>query len=279
MIVYFSGSGNSLAIARQIAQGTGDRVRHLNEAIDMDLTQERSVGLVYPAYSWDAPLLVKSLVPRLSISPSAYVYLVVTCGSTPGNAIPTVMGLLAKEGIRVQYSRIVSVPDSSAICFGNNANEQFGKFDRVPAVVEEIVRDVEARRQSLQHERKVMQANFINSRLFFPVATWLVRQHVNPAKCIGCGICEKVCPCRNITMEERKATDASHKREATGDASERRPKIARPGENCTQCLACVHFCPQQAMEVRHKTMPKALQYHHPDIRVKDMTGVGRPWTK
>ena len=46
--------------------------------------------------------------------------------------------------------------------------------------------------------------------------------------------------------------------------------LATIGDHCTQCLACVHFCPQQAMEIRHKPLPKEWQYHHPDIILKDM---------
>ena len=40
--------------------------------------------------------------------------------------------------------------------------------------------------------------------------------------------------------------------------------------HCTQCLACVHFCPQQAMEIRHRPTKKENQYHHPEVKVKDL---------
>ena len=45
-------------------------------------------------------------------------------------------------------------------------------------------------------------------------------------------------------------------------------KKAQVGPHCTQCLACVHFCPQQAMEIRHKPTKKEIQYHHPEVKVK-----------
>jgi ferredoxin len=72
---------------------------------------------------------------------------------------------------------------------------------------------------------------------------------VNPDLCVGCGICADVCPLGNIALTDGKA---------------------RCGDNCTQCLACVHFCPQQAVELNRKPTPKAHQYHHPNVTVGDM---------
>ena len=89
----------------------------------------------------------------------------------------------------------------------------------------------------------------MNTRAMQPIGIAAVRQHVNEDKCIGCGICTKVCPMENIVIKDKKALI---------------------GDRCTQCLACVHFCTQQAMEIRHKTMPKEWQYHHPEVTLKDM---------
>ena len=77
---------------------------------------------------------------------------------------------------------------------------------------------------------------------------------VNPDKCIGCGICNKVCPQRNIVLSE----------------IENDKLLAAVGPHCTWCLSCVHFCPQQAFEVNGKAVSKAFQYHHPDIKLKDL---------
>lgn len=45
--------------------------------------------------------------------------------------------------------------------------------------------------------------------------------------CIGCGICEKVCPSGSIRLREGKA-------------------VYTPGY-CQTCLACIHACPQKAI--------------------------------
>ena len=50
MILYFSGTGNSLAIARKIAEAIDDQVLPLTEAVQQDLTNEKRIGLVFPTY-------------------------------------------------------------------------------------------------------------------------------------------------------------------------------------------------------------------------------------
>ena len=51
-------------------------------------------------------------------------------------------------------------------------------------------------------------------------------------KCIGCKICEKVCPTGNIIV--------------LTDYAQRRSK------KCEYCLACVHACPQKAIIIKHE---------------------------
>lgn len=66
--------------------------------------------------------------------------------------------------------------------------------------------------------------------------------------CIGCGTCEKVCPAKNIHMAEKKPTF---------------------GEGCQQCMACIQWCPKQAIDYKHQVKDRK-HYHHPKISLKDM---------
>ena len=45
---------------------------------------------------------------------------------------------------------------------------------------------------------------------------------------------------------------------------------AQLGDNCAMCLACLHFCPHQSMEVNGKVTLAERQYHHPEVELKDM---------
>ena len=255
MIVYFSGTGNSLAVAKQLAELTNDKLMHLNEASVTDLAEEKRIGIVFPTYSYDAPLLVKDLLRRIRISKDAYIYVIVTCGSDTGNAINTAMRILGERGLKLVYSRKVCGPDSSAIAFGNNANTQFDRYASIPEQLEAIAIDVTAGRCDLEYQHKTMTGRLVNNTVVFPIATWLMKQEVNVDKCVGCSICAKVCPCQNIVIENKKARIADH-------------------DHCTQCLACVHFCPQQAIEIRGRKTKKEQQFHNPSIKAQDMFGVG-----
>ena len=74
MILYFSGSGNSLAIARRLGETLHEQIIPFREALSIDLSNEKRIGLVYPTYWLDAAKPVRDLVPKLNISPSAYVF-------------------------------------------------------------------------------------------------------------------------------------------------------------------------------------------------------------
>ena len=151
MILYFSGTGNSLAVARQLAERLNERLMPLIEAVKQDLTNEKRIGLVFPTYDFNLPPAMRNMVAQLNINPQSYVFTVVTCGSMAGNCIWVLRRILREKGIQLAYSHKVSVPDNSALAFGRNPNKQLGKFSRVPARMEQIVRELQAEKHELHY--------------------------------------------------------------------------------------------------------------------------------
>ena len=248
MILYFSGTGNSLAIARNIAQSTNDRVMTLTEAVQQELTAEKRIGLVYPSYDFNMPPAVRLLLPQLKISADAYVFVIISCGAQAGNCIWTAKRLLRKQGVRLAYSHKVRVPDNSAIAFGRNPNNQIWKFERFAFRLERIIADVKVERHELHFNGWSFLGWLMGQTFLEKGMIRTLGPKVNTDKCIGCGICEKVCPINNIVVNEK----------------------ADIGKHCTLCFGCVHFCPQQAITTNGREALKERQYHHPEITLKDM---------
>ena len=82
------------------------------------------------------------MVFRLQLPEDAYTYIVITCGAQTNNAVWTVRRMLKDKGISLDYCHKIRVPDSSAIAFGRNPNDQAWKFER-------IIADISARKKGL----------------------------------------------------------------------------------------------------------------------------------
>ena len=74
------------------------------------------------------------------------------------------------------------------------------------------------------------------------VMNWALAQRpqVKPAKCVGCGMCGKICPAKAITMRDKK------------------PSIDR--KKCIRCFCCQEFCPESAMIVHRTAIARLLDH-------------------
>jgi ferredoxin len=68
--------------------------------------------------------------------------------------------------------------------------------------------------------------------------------------CIGCGRCVQICPMDNIVLENGKAFIGNH---------------------CATCLACFHWCPQEAIWMsKQEGIERRSKYRHPEVSVDDI---------
>ena len=88
MIFYFSGTGNSLWVARQLQESLQEPLYKLVDVLSSDqvyaLGEEERLGFVFPVYSWGPPEVVLEMISRLRLSREpSFLYFVCTCGDMP----------------------------------------------------------------------------------------------------------------------------------------------------------------------------------------------------
>lgn len=250
MIIYFSGSGNSLSVAKDLAQALEEKAIHINQALKLNKIEDKRIGFVYPTYGYDMPRAMQKSIKKLSINSEAYVFGVATHGGNPGNCLYTLKSLLGKTGVKLSYGAEIRMPVSSRVAYGGKATDIEELVSKQRETIKGFVKDIKSEASNAEKlkEKRVlsMMANLANKPA---LAEWMFKKTVDPDRCVKCGTCVKICPTSNIRLGE-KGIEFSDK--------------------CTDCLACIHWCPQAAIGIRKRKVKKDQQYHHPDISVQEM---------
>ncbi len=241
MIVYFSGTGNSRAVAGRLADLLGESMSFLLPA--PDLSAEERVIWVTPIYSWGLPPVVVEAIKTARCRQGSQHFLVATHGDDLGNTHRQWRKLIAEKGLDAVATFSVTMPNTYVSLpffdVDSPAVEQ-SKLDAMPGRVDEIARMI----KSGTRVDDVVRGAFagIKSGMIYPVFI----RHALSAKpftinesCISCGKCERSCPMQNI-----KLTDG------------------HPvwGSNCAGCLGCYHICPTHAINRGRATIHKGQYY-------------------
>jgi len=232
-IYCFSATGNSLHAARAIAGELNGTVQAITRTAA--ITDDDTVGIVFPAFFWGAPAIVLDFAKQLKITnPAAYVFsIVVSGGSAPGAAN-------ALRGLKLSYAAELKTVNNYLPSYEvNNDAEVHAKAQ---AQLEQIIADIKA--------KKTQRGGF-----YTPVNRIIRRMMPGPgsdakfsvAGCNACGVCATACPVGNISAT------------AGGPAFAHR---------CEHCLACMHACPAKAIDYG-KSAGKE-RYIHPEIKLAEL---------
>lgn len=244
MIYYFSGTGNSKWVAESLAALTGDKavdiaplIRNKVCTAAISVGSGERIGLVFPIYAWGAPKIIEEFVASVSIDPSAYAYVVCTCGDDAGKAL---------QRLRKRFPWRAAL----SVVMPNNYIPMYDVDD--PALTE---RKTAAARALLPEIAEKLNANEAFVRIHQGALAGLKTAIVNPIfrtfavstkpfcaddSCIGCGQCEKICPRHAIAM-----TDG-------------RPAWIK--KHCLQCMACINRCPAKAIQYGEETRARGRYF-------------------
>lgn len=239
MVFYFTGTGNSLYIAKQIEN---DPIS-IPQAIHRE-SQEYSadsIGIVAPVYGHEVPSMVKEFLKK-AVFHTDYFYMILTYGNRHGGAAELAKKLCDECGIVVHYINVIVMADNWLPSFDMNEQKKLDKH--IEENMAAILADLTARRNRIAEVTDADRAahqQFLDRMSQMPADVWQHLLRITDA-CVGCGICEKVCPSASVRVKDGKAAHI-------------------PG-NCQTCLACAHACPHKAIRL---TVPEV----NPDARYRN----------
>lgn len=266
-IYYFSGTGNSLYIARELAKKLDAKLIPIASVIKKDKIRLNAdkIGIIFPVYINEPPVIVKKFIEKLENLENKYIFAVSTYGGAGENSVRELGNRIHKKGGKLKGCFGVQMPQNAWLKGWENKKKIIKNFKkRVKLLTEYILNEKEIhsfsnplleilvipfnplmKSASIKHLIKVTNSDpdkKIEELIPLSDKTFSANN-----KCISCGTCVRVCPVNNIKLENKK------------------PKWLN---KCEGCLACYSFCPVKAIEGGFSQ--KGFYYLHPDLKESDM---------
>lgn len=256
-IYYFSGTGNSLSIAKDLGKKLGKpqliSMIHLLKREKEIFISGDSIGFVFPVYFGRVPVLVEEFLKSACFGKINYLFAVTNGGGAFCRTLKIFDRLLQPKKVSLNSGFTLGMPGvhPKVNQFIKKSNEEF--FAQKERRINEITPIIEQRiDQNL--ETNFGFIGFLLSHLLFLKPYRDSQKHllgkaiwIND-KCQSCGFCVKICPVNNISITEQGPL--------------------RQGK-CINCARCYHFCPHEAIELGDDTMKR---YRNPHIKLQELIG-------
>ncbi|OUO06067.1 (4Fe-4S)-binding protein [Parabacteroides johnsonii] len=233
IIFYFTGTGNCLYIARQLAGENAEllSIPQMVKRGKYDFEADE-IGLVYPIYGHMPLYMVRQFIQKAKLS-AKYKFAVLTYGARKCDSVEIWDRISRKAGNAFDYIGTIVMVDNWLPNF--DMNEQIKIDKHIPENLQKIMADINQQKhwhEPVTEEERQQHQGFMQRSGLDPEVGFLMKSEkcftVTDA-CIDCGICTYVCPRGNYELTSRGV-------KTSGD--------------CEFCFACIQNCPQKAIQFR-----------------------------
>ena len=230
IVLYFTGTGNSLYVARQLA-GKHAEVLSIPQMVKQGRYEFEAdeIGIVYPIYGHMPPYMVRQFIRRAKLK-AEYKFAVLTYGARKCDSVEIWNDISRKAGNAFDYIGTIIMVDNWLPNF--DMNEQILIDKHIPENLQKIAADLAEHKrwhEPVTEDERQMHRGFMQWTKLDPEVGFLMKSEkcftVTDA-CIGCGACVSVCPRGNYEL-----TSAGVKMSV----------------DCEYCFACIQNCPQKAI--------------------------------
>ncbi len=247
-ILYYTGTGNSYLAAKDVGIALNtEKPERLNRNYlnnNKKIDSEKLV-IVFPLYYGGLPGMVLEFFKKIDTTDVKEVIAIITRGDSYGIVDRQIIPFIQDKLKGLYY---ITMPSNYVILYNTLENEEsinilkIYKFE-IKKIIDRIVDNNHKVDQTIDLYR-------ILGRLFqlffrFKLKSTDKRFHVTD-KCNNCDICSKVCTNNNITLENKKPLWNG---------------------KCEECMACIHLCPQRAIQYGRGTYSRR-RYINPEVPLK-----------
>lgn len=232
--IYLSGTGNTKHCIEKLSRLLDETAQAIPveslHAMEI-LPQHDFIVLAYPVQFSNAPIMIRDFIKRYSsLWKGKKVLCVATMGVFSGDGAGCSARLLKKYGAKVVGGLHIQMPDS--VCdvklLKKSVEQNREIIKAADRKIEETAEKI--KKGKYPHDGIYFYdqiAGLLCQRLWYYGKTKDYSGGLKiGAECIGCGLCEKLCPMENLRMENGKAVAGNH---------------------CTMCYRCISSCPRKAI--------------------------------
>ena len=246
MIFFFTGTGNSLHVARELGALAGDDdLRSIAQELrrEPQAYEAEAIIIVSPVYYHELPDPVKEFI-RTGAFTCDYFAIVGTYGNRHGGFAELTRRFLDELGRRADYINAIVMVDNALPGYDIAEQLRIDPEKRVDERIAAVADDIKARRaylmpateEDLAHHFRLVEKGKIAPTTDNPL-------YVVTDACIGCGTCARVCPMNCIDVVDGRAQHSY--------------------EGCATCMACINACPRMAIRFAK------LSEKNPDVHYRN----------
>lgn len=253
-IFYFTGTGNNLRTAEKLKEELGETVlfpfHHLKENKKIDPSFTHLIFCV-PSYYSHIPPFVRECLENVEFTKTQQIVTIVGCAGNRGRATEDIRECIEACGKKVAGEYMIVYPGSYILSY-SAFPQLYQKLvnQHAEKKIIQIAKAIKEKHLTTLKKTGIFYSEKYEEQLQEAIQSFSERgsQYEVAQSCMGCGICEKVCPVHNIHLENKKPVFA---------------------DQCQQCMACVQWCPNKAIDYMGKAYNRK-RYHHEAIKVQDV---------
>jgi len=273
-IYYFSGTGNSLFVAKELQKRLNDSnlipiIRLLNEG--KSKANGKIIGVVFPVHALTVPVAVIKFLRKLDLSSAEYIFIVATRMGIIFNDYRTIHRILKKKNKKLNAHFLINMYSNDS----KDENYQAPTIEQIKNLEIKAIEQIDIIVEIIKNKKNYLNpdTSFLINHPYNRIGNYVLEKVVisllklseytggvnyfyHDINCNGCGICEKVCLSKKVKIINN------------------HPAWSKE-VFCYMCYACINFCPESSIQI--KDIPgvksyteKVGRYNHPYARIKDL---------